>query len=107
MVQLYENKKWNSGAVELLQNWSERGQTCHVDVRNHHVLRELKDLGLLMAKFVPSDLNDANIAQLKTLVKFGYESAANEEIIAASKQIRTELRASLTEQEHGGNITLF
>ena len=37
---------------------------------------------------------DANIAQLKTLVKFGYENAANEEIIAASKQIRTELRAA-------------
>lgn len=35
---------------------------------------------------------DANVAQLQTLIKYGYENAANEEIIAASKQIRSELR---------------
>ena len=35
---------------------------------------------------------DANVAQLQTLIKFGYTHAKNEAIIAASKQIRTELR---------------
>ncbi|KAL7548113.1 hypothetical protein ACHAWF_011404 [Thalassiosira exigua] len=35
---------------------------------------------------------DANAAQLRTLHKFGYVDASNERIIAASKQIRTELR---------------
>jgi len=42
---------------------------------------------------------DANVAQLQTLIKYGYENAANEEIIAASKQIRSELR------EAGNSIT--
>ncbi|KAL9185359.1 hypothetical protein ACHAXT_003136 [Thalassiosira profunda] len=37
---------------------------------------------------------DANVAQLQTLVRFGYEEASNDEIVAASKQIRTELRAA-------------
>ena len=37
-------------------------------------------------------VSDANVAQLQTLVKFGYTNASNEQIIAASKQIRTELR---------------
>ncbi|KAL7534736.1 hypothetical protein ACHAXR_006050 [Thalassiosira sp. AJA248-18] len=35
---------------------------------------------------------DANAAQLQALIKYGYNNASNEEIIAASKQIRTELR---------------
>jgi len=35
---------------------------------------------------------DANVAQLRSLIGLGYENAANEEIVAASKQIRTELR---------------
>ena len=37
-------------------------------------------------------VSDANVAQLQTLVKFGYTNASNEEIILASKEIRTELR---------------
>jgi len=42
-------------------------------------------------------VNDANIAQLNTLQsKFGYTNACNQEIIAASKQIRTELRETNT-----------
>ena len=36
------------------------GRTQHVDVRNHF-LRELKEQGLLVVKFVPEDLNDADI----------------------------------------------
>eukprot|EP00580_Thalassiosira_gravida_P019296 CAMPEP_0201663206 /NCGR_PEP_ID=MMETSP0494-20130426/5065_1 /ASSEMBLY_ACC=CAM_ASM_000839 /TAXON_ID=420259 /ORGANISM="Thalassiosira gravida, Strain GMp14c1" /LENGTH=350 /DNA_ID=CAMNT_0048141745 /DNA_START=156 /DNA_END=1208 /DNA_ORIENTATION=+ len=39
---------------------------------------------------------DANVAQLRTLIQYGYENAANEEIIAASKQIRAELREAGT-----------
>mmetsp|Transcript_8503 Transcript_8503/g.18387 ORF Transcript_8503/g.18387 Transcript_8503/m.18387 type:complete len:362 (-) Transcript_8503:28-1113(-) len=35
---------------------------------------------------------DANVAQLRTLLNFGYDTAANEEIVAFSKQIRMELR---------------
>ena len=50
----------NKGAVDLANNWSVGGRTRHVDVKNHF-LRELKDLGLLMTKFVPGDLNDADI----------------------------------------------
>ena len=42
-------------------------------------------------------VNDANIAQLNTLQKqFGYTNACNQQIIAASKQIRTELRETNT-----------
>jgi len=42
-------------------------------------------------------VNDANIAQLNTLQsKFGYTTACNQQIIAASKQIRTELKQSDT-----------
>ena len=42
-------------------------------------------------------VNDANIAQLNTLQsKFGYTKACNQQIIAASKQIRTELRETNT-----------
>ena len=50
----------NKGAVDLANNWSVGGRTRHVDVRNHF-LRELKDLGLLVVKFVPGDENDADI----------------------------------------------
>ena len=50
----------NKGAVDLANNWSVGGRTRHVDVKNHF-LRELKDLGLLLTKFVPGDLNDADI----------------------------------------------
>lgn len=35
---------------------------------------------------------DANVAQLRTLINYGYDGACNDEIIAASKRIRTELR---------------
>jgi len=42
-------------------------------------------------------VNDANVAQLNTLQKqFGYVNACNQQIIAASKQIRTELREANT-----------
>ena len=37
-------------------------------------------------------VSDANVAQLQTLHKYGYTDACNDQIIAASKQIRTELR---------------
>jgi len=50
----------NKGAVDLANNWSVGGQTRHVDVKNHF-LRELKDQGLLVIKFVSGDLNDADI----------------------------------------------
>ena len=32
----------------------------------NHFLRELKDLGLLMTKFVPGDLNDAGVFMKNT-----------------------------------------
>ena len=42
-------------------------------------------------------VSDANVAQLNTLQsKFGYTKACNQQIIAASKQIRTELRETNT-----------
>lgn len=37
---------------------------------------------------------DANVAQLQTLIRLGYDGATNERIIAASKRIRNELRES-------------
>ena len=50
----------NKGAVDLANNWSVGGRTRHVDVRNHF-LRELKDRGQLLIRYVPGDENDADI----------------------------------------------
>ena len=55
----------NKGAVDLVNNWSVGGQTWHVGVRNHF-LRQLKDRGLLIIKFVPGDENDADISTKNT-----------------------------------------
>jgi hypothetical protein len=50
----------NNGAVDLANNWSVRGQTCHVDVQTHF-LYELKDEGLIVVKHVSGDENEADI----------------------------------------------
>ena len=50
----------NKGAVDLANNWSVGGRTRHVDVRNH-VMRELKDMGLIQCRYVPGPENDADI----------------------------------------------
>jgi len=50
----------NKGAVDLANNWSVRGQTHHMDVRNHF-LCELKDEGLIAVKHVSGDENEADI----------------------------------------------
>ena len=50
----------NKGAVGLANNWSVGGRTRHVDVRNYF-LRDLKDEGTLLIRYVPGDDNDADI----------------------------------------------
>ena len=50
----------NQGAVDLANNWSVGGRTRHVDVRNHF-LRELKDEGLIVVKWIPGEENEADI----------------------------------------------
>ena len=39
----------NQGAVDLANNWSAGGRTCHVDVRQNF-LRKLKEDGILIFK---------------------------------------------------------
>jgi len=48
------------GAVDLANNWSVDGRTRHVDVRNYF-LRELKDEGVLIIKYVAGEDNEADI----------------------------------------------
>ena len=50
----------NQGAVDLANNWSVGGRTRHVDVRNHF-LRELKDEGLIVVKWISGEENEADI----------------------------------------------
>ncbi len=57
----------NKGVVDLANNWSMGGRTCHVDVRNHF-LHELKDEGLIIVKHVPGDVNEADIYTKNTAV---------------------------------------
>ena len=50
----------NKGTVDLANNWSMGGQTCHVDLRNHF-LHEVKDEGLIVVKHVSGDENEEDI----------------------------------------------
>ena len=50
----------NKGAVDLANSWSVGGRTRHVDVRIHYV-RELKEAGMLLIKWVPGPQNDADM----------------------------------------------
>ena len=50
----------NLGAVDLANNWSAGGRTCHVDVRQNF-LRELKENGILLVKWIPGPTNDADL----------------------------------------------
>ena len=50
----------NQGAVDLANNWSAGGRTRHVDVRQNF-LRELKEDGILIVKWIPGPKNDADL----------------------------------------------
>jgi hypothetical protein len=50
----------NQAAVHLANNWSVGGRTRHIDVRQCF-LRELKEAGVLMVKWIPGSLNEADI----------------------------------------------
>ena len=50
----------NKGAVDMANNWSVGGRSRHVDVRNHF-LRQCKEDGLLVIRFVPGADNDSDI----------------------------------------------
>jgi len=50
----------NQGAVDLANGWSVGGRTRHVDVRIHYI-RELKEPGMLLIKWVPGPQNDADM----------------------------------------------
>ena len=56
----------NKGAVDLANNWSMGGRTCHMDVR-HHFLRELKDQGMLVIKHVAGEDNETDIFTKNTM----------------------------------------
>ena len=48
------------GAVDLANNWSVRGRTRHVDVRQCF-MRDLKDEGLLVIRHVSGEENEADV----------------------------------------------
>jgi hypothetical protein len=50
----------NKGAVGLANNWSIGGRTRHIDVRQCF-LRELKEKGILIVKWIAGDKNDSDI----------------------------------------------
>lgn len=50
----------NQGAVDLVNNWSIGGRTCHVKVTMYY-LRELKEQGLLRIQHIPGMENDADM----------------------------------------------
>ena len=50
----------NQAAVHLANNWSVGGRTRHIDVRQCF-LRELKEAGTLLVKWIPGPLNEADI----------------------------------------------
>ena len=50
----------NQGAVDLANNWSAGGHTRHVDVRQNF-LRELKEAGILIVKWISGTKNDADL----------------------------------------------
>jgi hypothetical protein len=58
----------NKGAVYLANNMSVGGRTRHVDVKSHF-LRELKDKGLIVVRYISGDDNDADIFTKNTSVK--------------------------------------
>ena len=50
----------NQGVVDLTTNWSAGGRTRHVDIR-HNFIRELKENGILLVKWIPGPSNDSNL----------------------------------------------
>ena len=50
----------NKGAVDLANNWSTGGRTRHVEV-GQYFLRELKEQGLIVIKWIKSEDNDADL----------------------------------------------
>jgi hypothetical protein len=50
----------NQGAVYLANNWSIGGRTRHIDVQSVF-LRELKEAGVLVIKWIASAINEADI----------------------------------------------
>ena len=50
----------NQGCVDLANNWTVGGPTRHIDVCQNWV-RELKEKGILIVKWIPGSKNDANM----------------------------------------------
>ena len=50
----------NQGAVDLANNWSAGGHTCHVDVQQNF-LRKLNEDGILIVKGIPGPTNYADL----------------------------------------------
>ena len=50
----------NKGAVDLIHNWSVGGRTRHIDVRQCY-LRELKEDGTVIVKWLSGDTNDSDM----------------------------------------------
>ena len=50
----------NKGAVDLVNGHSVSGNTKHIDARILHV-RDFKDKGVIMVKWIPSEDNEADI----------------------------------------------
>ena len=51
---------YNQGDVDLANNWSVGGQMRHIDVRQCF-LRQLKEAGILIVKWIPRSKNDSDI----------------------------------------------
>jgi hypothetical protein len=50
----------NKGACNLMNNWSVRGQTQHIDVK-YYFLRELKEQNTVRAEWIPSGENSSDM----------------------------------------------
>jgi hypothetical protein len=50
----------NKGAKDLTNNWSAGGRMRHVDVRQFF-LRDLKEDGLIVTKWIPSEENSSDV----------------------------------------------
>ena len=64
----------NQRTVNLANNWSAGGRTRHVDVQQNF-LRELKEDGILIVKWIPGPTNNADL-YAKNLTASDFEKHA-------------------------------
>ena len=53
-------RQQRSSTIDLANNWSVGGRTCHIDVRSCF-LRELKEAGIIKVNWIAGSENDSDI----------------------------------------------